>query len=112
MTREQAEILNRLFEDGYIIHIDTPGYETSNVTMIELAQTADDENEDYVYDDDTITQERLIDIDISQVRVSARVDWLGLIPKEERSIHNHMFGTDIPVSLQDWNDDLDKAYNR
>lgn len=104
MSNEHCEILNRLFEDGYAIQIESGAFVTGNVNNIEFMRTADDENERWLYSDEHVTEAPLVDKFLSEVKVYARVDWFSILPE-------HMaWLSDLP-SLQDWNQDLDNAYD-
>lgn len=117
MTQEQAEILNRLFEDGYIIQIEASSYVTGNVYAIDKIEDTEDIGNymgddnipinigDYVYSDEIMDSRPLSEVFISEVKVLARVDWLRIMQGYDLP----RFQDEIPY-LQDWNDDLDKAY--
>ena len=124
MTQSEAETLNRLFENGYLIqYVDGP-YVNGNINNIQQIEDKSEANElenyaddnikmgDYVFSDDVYEDAPLSKVEISKVKVYARVDWLYKIPENERLVATVGLGVHKNLaSLQDWNEHLDKAYD-
>lgn len=108
MNAEQAEILNRLFEDGYIIQIECGAYVTGNVTMIENPGLEGKGVCEWQYSDEHVQERPLSEVYLNEVKVMARVDWLNIIGDDINKFTP--ISGDLP-SLQDWNEDLDNAYD-
>jgi hypothetical protein len=112
MSNEHAETLNRLFEDGYTIQIEFGSFVTGNVAMIKRA--CDKDNDEWYYQDehfdDNLNSPRLLkEVMLNEVKVFARMDWLELLPSD---YYKELLGMGPELqSLQDWNQDLDNAYD-
>ncbi len=108
MSNEHAQTLNRLFEDGYLIYVDN-----EEVAMIETPEEQGEVSEGYhlvvsMYDNGPY---RLEDYLLSDIRVYARVDWVGILEIEDRAIGGLQKDQSPLPCLQDWNQDLDNAYD-
>lgn len=112
MKQNQAEILYKLFRDGYIIQIDHKNFLISNVTDIKIINTDDlDCPSEYAYSDNNIFNEWLGNVNISRVKVFARVDWAEKIHKDDRVVVTAGIAIhDTLTALNHWNYKLDKAY--
>lgn len=111
ISNEQAETLNRLFEDGYLIQILEYDQEVDvNVTMIENLGT--EEEPEWIYTNEFNDGTSLRGKYLNEIRVYARVDW-ALIINSENYISSGECSKILTggISLQDYNDDLDNAYD-
>lgn len=108
MNTEHCKTLNRLFEDGYLIMIQNSGHELDEqVTMIENMGTEEEPDWEIKTDEHTYGVE---DLYLNEVRVYARVDWMGIL-NEDNYPHPMIDSDTINPCLQSWNDDLDNAYD-
>lgn len=107
MNAEHAQTLNRLFEDGYLIIMG----KDSPVCIINTPEEQGEDSEGFhTYSTEDGYTGRLEELDLSEVEVYSRMDWLGLLNIDNYP-HPIVDSDTITPCLQSWNQDLDNAYD-